>query len=170
MSYTFCLDLSFCLLVCPSICLSTYLPSISLRFINFDFLWDSFMTVNVLHFLYRFINICLTLCWSVSLSVCISVSLPVWIHEICSLMRLTFVCQCHTVYLDLSLSTRLSVALSFYLSVCLSICVSLCLSECCFLMNFALVCQCLTLSVSTYHCLSDCLLVCLSICASARGK
>ena len=128
------------------------------------------MTVNVLHFLYRFINVCLTLCWSVGLFVCISVSQPVSILEICSLMRLTYVCQCHTVYLDLSLSVRLSVGLFFYLLVCLSICVSLCLSECCFLMSFALVYQCLTLSVLTYHCLSDCLLVCLFICASARGK
>ena len=78
MSYTFCLDLSFCLLVCPSICLSTYLPS-----------------------------------------VCLSK-----IHQFWFLMRFVYDCQCLTLSVPIYQCLSDSVGLSVYLSVSLSLCLS----------------------------------------------
>ena len=217
MSYAVCLNMSLSVPLWVCVYLSVFSPLclsvFQCKFMNFAFFWDLLLTVNVLRFLSWFIIVCLIVRLSVYLSVCLSVS----IHELFSLMRFAFVCQCHTVCLDVLLSVGLSIWLSVCLSkfmnyaflwdlllsvnvlhfpsqfiiVCLTVfcsvylicrfcCKSIWLSislsvwipEYCFLLKFAFVCLCLTLSVSIHHCLwlsvglSIYLSVLLSVCLS----
>ena len=71
------------------------------------------------------------------------------------------VLHCLSRFIIVSGSVHLFVSLSVYHYQ--SICLSVSIHKFCFLLRFAFDCQCLTLPVLIYHCLSDCLLACLSV-------
>ena len=133
--------LSFYLSVCLPSCLSLYLAICLPLWIHefcfhmrFSFVCQCLtLSVAIYHYIFDCLLVCSSFCLSCYLSVFLSVGLTfclsVWIHEFCCLTRFAFVCQCHTVWINLSLSVWLSVFLFVYFSCCLSICLCVCLNS-----------------------------------------